>query len=202
MCGSPPGVPGGGMTGILPPPGFSGAEMPGSTPAGGHMTPFDSASFSLRVGAPVVSPGFELALPAPGGQARSAGATGVSLWAPAGVIGRARRTAPTAAISKCRILNSSIARSLLDREKARPQKSVSRQLRVDYPTRSAMKCFMPLCDSRWRAQAMSASDPPLFPLRGFSQGHRRSQRGPIALPKRSRFRIGSSRNARPLAPQQ
>ncbi len=198
MCGSPPGVPGGGITGILPPLGFSGAEMPGSTPAGGHMTPFDAASFSLREGAPVVSPGFELALPAPGGQARSAGATGVSLWAAAEPIGKARKPRPQRDFQMSHI-------ELLDREnprKARSQKSAPRQLRVDCPTRSAMRCFMPPCGWRRRAQATSASDPPLFPLRDFLQGRRRSWCGLVALPKRSRFRIGSSRNARPLAPRQ
>jgi hypothetical protein len=41
--GSPPGVPGGGMTGILPPP-TGGAAIPGSTPAGGQMMPFDCES--------------------------------------------------------------------------------------------------------------------------------------------------------------
>jgi hypothetical protein len=41
--GSPPGVPGGGMTGVLPPP-TGGAAIPGSTPAGGQMMPFDCES--------------------------------------------------------------------------------------------------------------------------------------------------------------
>jgi len=52
--GSPPGVPGGGMTGILPPP-TGGTEMPGSTPAGGQITPLDFESCSLRELLPVVS---------------------------------------------------------------------------------------------------------------------------------------------------
>jgi hypothetical protein len=38
--GSPPGVPGGGMTGIAPP-SRGGAAIFGSTPEGGQMTPFD-----------------------------------------------------------------------------------------------------------------------------------------------------------------
>jgi hypothetical protein len=45
--GSPPGVPGGGMTGVRPPP-TGGTEMPGSTGAGGHITPFESESCSLK----------------------------------------------------------------------------------------------------------------------------------------------------------
>jgi hypothetical protein len=54
--GSPPGVPGGGMTGVLPPP-TGGAAIPGSTPAGGQMIPFDCDSWSLSEAPPVVSPG-------------------------------------------------------------------------------------------------------------------------------------------------
>jgi hypothetical protein len=54
--GSPPGVPGGGMTGIIPPP-AAGAEIPGSTPAGGQITPFERDIPSLRFALPVVSPG-------------------------------------------------------------------------------------------------------------------------------------------------
>jgi hypothetical protein len=40
VFGSPPGVPGGGMTGIAPP-SRGGAAILGSTPEGGQMTPFD-----------------------------------------------------------------------------------------------------------------------------------------------------------------
>jgi hypothetical protein len=43
--GSPPGLPGGGITGVLPPSGV-GARIPGSTPAGGHSTPSDFANLS------------------------------------------------------------------------------------------------------------------------------------------------------------
>jgi hypothetical protein len=47
MDGSPPGLPGGGITGMLPVFGaFS--WMSGSTPGGGHNTPSDFASLSLR----------------------------------------------------------------------------------------------------------------------------------------------------------
>src|ERR1700742_3434345 len=56
IFGSPPGVPGGGMTGVVPPP-TAGAAMPGSTPAGGQMMPFDRDSRSARSTLPVVSPG-------------------------------------------------------------------------------------------------------------------------------------------------
>src|SRR5260221_14177297 len=44
--GSPPGLPGGGMIGVLPPPG-GGAVISGST-LGGHSTPSLRASLSLR----------------------------------------------------------------------------------------------------------------------------------------------------------
>src|SRR5690349_16159674 len=43
--GSPPGLPGGGITGVLPL-GRVGARISGSTPAGGHSTPSDLASLS------------------------------------------------------------------------------------------------------------------------------------------------------------
>src|SRR5689334_22526642 len=43
--GSPPGLPGGGITGVLPASG-AGARMAGSTSEGGHSTPSDSASLS------------------------------------------------------------------------------------------------------------------------------------------------------------
>jgi hypothetical protein len=49
--GSPPGLPGGGMTGIAPPCGGVGALMSGST-LGGQMTPSVCASLSLKVSAP------------------------------------------------------------------------------------------------------------------------------------------------------
>src|SRR3982074_2360693 len=43
--GSPPGLPGGGITGVLPVSGV-GARIAGSTPEGGHSTPSDLASLS------------------------------------------------------------------------------------------------------------------------------------------------------------
>jgi hypothetical protein len=46
IVGSPPGLPGGGMTGILPVSGV-GARISGSTPAGGQSAPSDLASLSL-----------------------------------------------------------------------------------------------------------------------------------------------------------
>jgi hypothetical protein len=55
--GSPPGLPGGGITGILPVLGV-GARISGSTPDGGHNTPSASANLSLseRPAWPVVAP--------------------------------------------------------------------------------------------------------------------------------------------------
>jgi hypothetical protein len=55
--GSPPGLPGGGITGILPVSGV-GARISGSTPDGGHNTPSEVASLSLsgRPACPVVDP--------------------------------------------------------------------------------------------------------------------------------------------------
>jgi hypothetical protein len=55
--GSPPGLPGGGITGVLPVSGV-GARIAGSTPAGGHSTPSDLASLSPSGSArwPVVVP--------------------------------------------------------------------------------------------------------------------------------------------------
>jgi hypothetical protein len=47
MVGSPPGLPGGGMTGVFPASGV-GNFIPGSTLGGGQMTPSDCASRSLR----------------------------------------------------------------------------------------------------------------------------------------------------------
>jgi hypothetical protein len=51
MFGSPPGAPGGGITGVAPP-WRGGAAIVGSTPAGGQMTPFDCASRSLKFAEP------------------------------------------------------------------------------------------------------------------------------------------------------
>ena len=55
--GLPPGLPGGGITGVLPVSGV-GARISGSTPAGGHSTPSDLASLSPSGSArcPVVAP--------------------------------------------------------------------------------------------------------------------------------------------------
>ncbi len=55
--GSPPGLPGGGITGVLPVSGV-GARISGSTPVGGHNTPLDLASLSARGSPafPVVEP--------------------------------------------------------------------------------------------------------------------------------------------------
>jgi hypothetical protein len=48
IVGSPPGLPGGGMTGVLPEPGGGGTSICGSTPRGGRMTPLERSSRSLR----------------------------------------------------------------------------------------------------------------------------------------------------------
>jgi hypothetical protein len=55
--GLPPGLPGGGITGVLPAFGV-GAWISGSTPAGGHSTPLDLASLSAKgsLACPVVVP--------------------------------------------------------------------------------------------------------------------------------------------------
>lgn len=55
--GSPPGPPGGGITGIVPPCGV-GACISGSMPGGGHNTPSDLANLSPNVSdaRPVVVP--------------------------------------------------------------------------------------------------------------------------------------------------
>ena len=50
MPGSPPGVPGGGMTGVTPPP-TGGAEMPGSMPAGGQYDPLRARELIAEIGA-------------------------------------------------------------------------------------------------------------------------------------------------------
>jgi hypothetical protein len=54
----PPGLPGGGITGVLPASGV-GARISGSTPEGGHSTPLDLASLSESgsPACPVVVPG-------------------------------------------------------------------------------------------------------------------------------------------------
>jgi hypothetical protein len=49
-------APGGGMTGMTPPP-TRDAAIPESTPAGGQITPFERDSWSLRFVLPVGSPG-------------------------------------------------------------------------------------------------------------------------------------------------
>ena len=54
--GSPPGLPGGGITGVLPTSGAV-ARISGSTPAGGHRTPSDWASLSPSGWLVTVPPG-------------------------------------------------------------------------------------------------------------------------------------------------
>ena len=57
--GLPPGLPGGGITGVLPEFDGVGARISGSIPEGGHNTPFDLASLSASgsLACPVVVPG-------------------------------------------------------------------------------------------------------------------------------------------------
>jgi len=59
IVGSPPGLPGGGITGVLPASGV-GARICGSTLAGGHNTPSERASLSPKGSAdcPVVAESF------------------------------------------------------------------------------------------------------------------------------------------------
>ena len=60
--GLPPGLPGGGMTGVLAPLSGVGARISGSTPDGGHNTPSDFASLS-----PSDSPAWPTVAPEPFG---------------------------------------------------------------------------------------------------------------------------------------
>src|SRR5260221_11994659 len=72
LVGSPPGLPGGGITGVLPASGV-GARISGSIPAGGHNTPSERASFSPSGSdaLPVVVPS---GAPSPGCRPRCNGA--------------------------------------------------------------------------------------------------------------------------------
>jgi hypothetical protein len=86
MVGSPPGLPGGGITGVLPASGV-GAWISGSIPAGGHNTPSDFASLSPSGSArwPVVVPSGETAprggTGCIGAQPVAAAGTGWAVWA-------------------------------------------------------------------------------------------------------------------------
>src|SRR5271168_5023986 len=69
--GLPPGLPGGGITGVLPASDV-GARISGSTPAGGHSTPLDLASLSAKgsLACPVVVPsGGTMSVPRDGADA-------------------------------------------------------------------------------------------------------------------------------------
>lgn len=103
--GSPPGLPGGGITGVLPTSGV-GARISGSTPAGGHSTPSDLASLSPSGCwvCPVVAPGAVV----PGGLTVACGEHSVAdgavvvgglggAWAAAGTAARAKQ--PNAMVS-------------------------------------------------------------------------------------------------------
>src|SRR4051812_6254891 len=86
MLGSPPGLPGGGITGVLPVSGV-GNRMSGSTAGGGQITPSDCASRPLRLsgaGAGLCgSPSPVVAVPgAPGGTDGEQGADAPNLPCP------------------------------------------------------------------------------------------------------------------------
>jgi hypothetical protein len=102
--GSPPGLPGGGITGVLPVSGV-GAWISGSTPAGGHSTPSDLASLSPSGSAarwPVVVPSGEtVPRGGIGAQSLARAAAGGAVWAGgvAGEGGDCALATPHAAVS-------------------------------------------------------------------------------------------------------
>jgi hypothetical protein len=103
--GSPPGLPGGGITGILPPVSGVGARISGSTPEGGHNTPSDLASLSPSGSArwPVVEPSGAMVPRGATGRigAQSFAAAGGAVWAGgvASVGGACALATPETAIS-------------------------------------------------------------------------------------------------------
>jgi hypothetical protein len=104
--GSPPGLPGGGITGVLPVSGV-GARISGSTPEGGHNTPSDFASLSPSGSArwPVVLPSGATVprggIGCIGAQSVVRAGAGGAVWAGgvAGAGGACALAAPDAAIS-------------------------------------------------------------------------------------------------------
>ena len=97
---SPPGLPGGGITGVLPVSG-AGARISGSTPGGGHSTPSERASLSPSGSArcPVVVPS-GAAVPdrgarGIGAQSAARSRDGGAVWA-GGVVGAGGACAPAA----------------------------------------------------------------------------------------------------------
>ena len=117
MDGSPPGLPGGGITGVLPTSGV-GARISGSIPAGGHNTPSDLASLSLSGSArrPVVAPS-GATVPCCGAAcvgaqlvARGAGGGAVCAGGVAGDGGACASAAPVVAISAHGIRSESLIR--------------------------------------------------------------------------------------------
>ena len=104
--GLPPGLPGGGITGVLPVSGV-GARISGSTPAGGHNTPSDFASLSPSGSArwPVVVPSGATVprggTACVGAQSLLCAGAGGAVWAGgvAGAGGACALAAPFAAIS-------------------------------------------------------------------------------------------------------
>jgi hypothetical protein len=98
IVGSPPGLPGGGITGVLPASG-AGACISGSTPAGGHNTPSERASLSPSGSArwPVVVPSGtfspEFGIGSIGAQLTARCGDGGAVWA-GGVAGPGGACAP------------------------------------------------------------------------------------------------------------
>ena len=127
MVGSPPGLPGGGITGILPALGV-GARISGSTPEGGHKTPSDFASLSPSGSArcPVVVPSDgpvfwdgRIGAQPPAG----AGVAGVAVWA-GGVAGTG---------GACALAISGTVISIQDRKRACLIMPGKRSSRADVP---------------------------------------------------------------------
>src|SRR5262249_44082080 len=123
-CSSPPGVPGGGMTLSCPPPGGV-TCISRSTPAGGHMTPFDWASLSLN--------GSELPPPTVGGSPLTSGGHVAPLSGGGFVVGCASAKFVAATVTNNVMMgtNQRNGQVLGDLQRMRNQ-------RADVPERSAL----------------------------------------------------------------
>ena len=128
ISGLPPGLPGGGITGVLPASGV-GAWISGSTPAGGHSTPSDLASLSPSGSArcPVVVPSGK-AVPWGG-----TGCIGVQPWAGAGGAVWAGGVAGTG--GACALATSDAAISTHDKKNAYFIMPGERRARAEVPRR-------------------------------------------------------------------